>query len=296
MSSSVLAIVQIARAWRAGPWALLVVVGLSLTVGACAAKRSTVDVAEVPSAAILAIGPMEADRARIQAHLSRVERELRTADVSHLRQDQVADRSKAMNALHDYWVAGVFPQNRSGVRRNPVFIDEAGRACAVAHLMKITGHDAMAHRIADGQNRAYAQTIADPALDGWLDQYGLSIDDAAKIQPSYCPCPAKRAEVCGSNGFTYVNRCTAEECAGVTVVADGACGADDAGSEDLGDAGSDDNFGSGRPANGNGGCAISRGHQAIEHAWIALAVAALMMLRRRALRAKLRDSRAGWTA
>jgi hypothetical protein len=49
------------------------------------------------------IGPIEADRSRVQTHLSRVERELRGADVAHLRDEQISARSKALDVLHDYW-------------------------------------------------------------------------------------------------------------------------------------------------------------------------------------------------
>jgi hypothetical protein len=303
MLSSVFAAYQVSDAMRHRAWLRLSLVALVLLGNGCGTKqRSGSDGASAaPGDAAHVIGPIEADRARVQAHLSRVERELRDADVKRLPDEQVTARTSALDALHDYWVAGVFPQNRSGVERNPVFIDEAGRACAVAHLMRVTGHDSMARRIADGQNREYVHTIDDAALDGWLGQYGFTVDDAADIQPTYCPCDTERQRVCGANGATYQNRCTAEKCAGVRVVAEGPCGTGGAGGDELGDAGIEhggfdaprDHVVGESHGGESAGCRVSSDHQALDWGWVAMTITGLILYRRGSRSARTPATRIG---
>jgi len=190
---------------------------------------------------------VEADRARIRAHLSGVEAELRGADVSHLSDEQRAARAAALDLLGEYWRAGVFPRNEEVPGRNPVFIDDEGRACAVGHLLVETGHADVARRIAGEQNLERVPTIDDRALGPWLETYGLTVEEATRIQPSYCFCGFEEAPVCGADGVTYENACTATECRGVDVAADGECSPGD---EIVRDCACDG------PEEESGGCAV----------------------------------------
>lgn len=81
-----------------------------------------------------------ADRLRIQAHLQRVETELRARDVSHLAPAPRAARLHALDVLHEYRLTGRFPRNRGEAPdRIPIFIDADGRTCAVAELIFQSG-------------------------------------------------------------------------------------------------------------------------------------------------------------
>jgi hypothetical protein len=75
----------------------------------------------------------------------------------------------------------------------PVFIDEHGTRCAMAHLIEEGGGADLAHAIARGENLAFVpQLAADaryrPELVAWLDRNGLTAAEAARIQPAYNGC------------------------------------------------------------------------------------------------------------
>lgn len=126
--------------------------------------------------------------ARIQRHLATVEAELRTAEVD-LSLGQHAGRAVAIERLHRYRVAGVFPHNHHLAVRAPYFIDDHGTRCAMAHLIEEGGGAALVAAVHQTRNNAYVRELADePALIAWLDRNGLTVAEAARIQPSYDPC------------------------------------------------------------------------------------------------------------
>jgi hypothetical protein len=129
----------------------------------------------------------EGERARIQAHLQRVERELRSGDVSHLSASQRAARARNLSALRDYRQGGVFPHNHDfSNRRMPYFIDRHGTRCAMAHLIESSGAGDLVRRVAASSNNARIRELAgDPQLLAWLEREGLTVEEAARIQPGY---------------------------------------------------------------------------------------------------------------
>lgn len=128
---------------------------------------------------------------RIRAHLTRVEAELRSADVSHLNPAQRAMRSWNLATLARYRDAGNFPHNHQARdRRVPVFVDEHGTLCAVGYLIARSGRMDLVRRIASSRNYATVPELADDAeLAAWLRGAGLSVAEAARIQPTYGPAP-----------------------------------------------------------------------------------------------------------
>lgn len=176
------------------------------------------------SATVSPIGQIQADRARIQRHLAKVEAELRAAPTDHLTASQAAERVRNLDRLHDYWVAGQFPHNDDFTgQRVPYFIDDDGRACAVGHLVIESGAAELAARIHDAENNALLGDMRSDGLLDWVKASGLSAQECAKIQPAYCDCPQDEAPVCGSDGVTYLNECYATTCAGVEVAHEGVC-------------------------------------------------------------------------
>ncbi|HTJ84696.1 MAG TPA: hypothetical protein VL400_23415 [Polyangiaceae bacterium] len=68
----------------------------------------------------------------------------------------------------------------------PVFVDEDGTRCAMAHLIEPTAPDLVQH-IAGARNFERVRTLADiPELARWLEDNGLTLEEAMAIQPSYC--------------------------------------------------------------------------------------------------------------
>jgi len=128
-----------------------------------------------------------AETARIRRHLATVESELRAKDVSALTPAQRQARARNLDVLHAYWVRGVFPVNTDYPgRRVPYFVDRYGTLCAMAYLIEQSGGGDIVHRIATTANNAYVRDLKDDAeLGVWLRDNGLTVAEAARIQPSY---------------------------------------------------------------------------------------------------------------
>ena len=124
---------------------------------------------------------------RLERHFATVLRELRQADVSGLTSAQSIARSMLIERLEDYAAARRFPHNHV-VRGKyvPVFRDEHGTLCAMGFLIASTGHGDLVDDVARTANLARISELArDTRLTAWLDSTGLTIAEAARIQPSY---------------------------------------------------------------------------------------------------------------
>jgi hypothetical protein len=139
-----------------------------------------------------------AEQTRVRAHILRAETAARAADAPR---DPVAAlvRELLLEALREYREDGAFPHNHSRPELGPVFVDEHGTRCAVGHLLALTGEHALVDRIASARNLATVHELADePALLDWLSAAGLSLEEAALIQPGYSPaCGSAVSCFCG---------------------------------------------------------------------------------------------------
>jgi hypothetical protein len=125
--------------------------------------------------------------ARISRHLLGAEMLLASRDLSLLTPGQRSARRRLIADLRSYRRHGVFPHNhRLPDRRTPVFVDEHGTRCAMAYLIERSGDRALVARIASTRNLARIRELAgDPELVAWLEQNGLTLAEAARIQPDY---------------------------------------------------------------------------------------------------------------
>jgi len=129
---------------------------------------------------------VEREDARVAAGLAGAESELRRRDVSHLPIAVRRVRSFLLDSLRDYRLAGRYPRNHSRREPTPVFIDAHGTRCAMAHLLETMGAYALVARVARDANLARIHDLAsDPELLRWLAAMGLTVDEAARIQPTY---------------------------------------------------------------------------------------------------------------
>lgn len=130
---------------------------------------------------------LRAEVARLRAHFDSVDTELRTRDVSHLSVERRANRTRLIGWLREYRDAGRFPQNdRFPGRTIPFFRDSRGTLCAMAYLVDRSGQGDIVDRIANARNNAYIGELTDDRdLVAWLDESGLSVAEAARIQPQY---------------------------------------------------------------------------------------------------------------
>ena len=135
--------------------------------------------------------PGEAEVARVERHLAGVEVELRARAVDHLSADQRRARAETLDWLAEYRAARVYPHNhvRAG-RRTPVFVDPHGTPCAVGYLLLRSGAADLVEDVVRSDNVVRVPELAgEPRLEAWLGARGLTLDEAAAIQPAYGPNP-----------------------------------------------------------------------------------------------------------
>lgn len=125
--------------------------------------------------------------ARIQAHLAEVEADLRNHPPTDLTEHQQQARAACLDDLSAYWQAGCFPENSVQPGYTPIFVDRHGTHCAVGELMRLSGAEDVAIDIASHTNLAYLPELASrPDVVAWADRMGLTLEECARIQPSYC--------------------------------------------------------------------------------------------------------------
>jgi hypothetical protein len=139
--------------------------------------------------------------ARIQAHLAAVTRTLRATATDHLTEEQHAARLLALDWLDEYRSTGLFPHNHVRPReRVPVFVDPHGTPCAVGYLLLRSGEDEMVEEIVRANNLVRVPELRDDVrFADWLHAHGLTLEEAALIQPGYDwyppPAPAETPPV-----------------------------------------------------------------------------------------------------
>lgn len=142
---------------------------------------------------IATTGCEQADAQRIQQHLLETWSDLSAHPPPGLTAEQLAARRRNLDELHRYALQGVFPVNRDFEERTPYFIDERGTRCAMADLIEISGGGEFVAKVHRERNNAYVRELADdPALHAWLKANGLTLAEAARIQPTYTRCEAWR--------------------------------------------------------------------------------------------------------
>jgi hypothetical protein len=127
---------------------------------------------------------------RIQRHLERVERRL-LARGGPRSPAQALARGEQIARLHEYRVRGVFPHNHDFPGKGvPYFVDRHGTLCAMAYLIDASGGADIVRAVSAARNNATvlelaADPILGPALAEWLDNAGLTVQEAQSIQPWY---------------------------------------------------------------------------------------------------------------
>lgn len=133
----------------------------------------------------------ERERERVRRHIAGAERGARgrrgAVAVVGLDPLRAINRALLLDELALYRRRGRFPINREARAQVPVFVDEFGTRCAVGHLMEVSGHGELVRHIARTRNNARVRELATLAeVRAWLAAAGLSTEEAARIQPTYC--------------------------------------------------------------------------------------------------------------
>jgi hypothetical protein len=138
---------------------------------------------------------MEANRGLGEAReVRRVQHHIAGAEVlaggSRMRRGRVAtlNRRLLLDELQRYRALGRFPKNRDFPGRAvPYFVDADGTHCAVAHLMAVSGHGDLVEHIRRTNNFGKVRELARLAeVRAWVRAAGLTLGEAARIQPQYC--------------------------------------------------------------------------------------------------------------
>jgi hypothetical protein len=125
---------------------------------------------------------------RIQRHFDGALDMLAARDLSTLNADQRANRAHLVRVLAEYRDAGAYPRNYDFPEApTPYFVDrKTGILCAVANLMAATGHRDLVDRVAAADNNVWVAELADNTqFRSWLDEQGITLDEAARIQLPY---------------------------------------------------------------------------------------------------------------
>jgi hypothetical protein len=143
--------------------------------------------------------------ARLRAHFDSVDAELRLPTELLLTPAQRLGRTTLIGWLREYREAGSFPRNdRFPDRAMPFFRDSRGVLCAMAYLIDRSGRRDLVDRVASTRNNVSIPELAgDPELRTWLDSVGLSVAEAARIQPFYGP-PPEEPGVSASYALTSI--------------------------------------------------------------------------------------------
>lgn len=156
----------------------------SLGILAIVVLRTARDIATPPT-----ISSFQATEvARVRAHFDSVLVELSAKRDAQLTPGQRDRRAAILTILRTYTERGEFPKNYDFPGRQvPYFIDrKTGVRCAVAYLLESTGRTDIVHRVAATNNNVRVSQLAnDTAFTAWIDAWGLTLTDAARIQPSY---------------------------------------------------------------------------------------------------------------
>lgn len=161
--------------------------------------------------------PFADEDARIVRHFLEAERHCRANAHDSVGAASLL-RSLLLDELAEYRTDARFPRHHIAGEFTPVFVDAYGTRCAVGHLLEVCGeHDLVGH-VASERNLARVRELASESkLVSWLGAVGITVDEAARIQPSYCTTPA--VEACNDCNWTSSGYDTATAVADAHVVA-----------------------------------------------------------------------------
>jgi hypothetical protein len=104
------------------------------------------------------------------------------------RRQLLESRGAQIARLVAYRNRGQFPLNEGQASHAvPIFVDEHDTACAVGQLMRQSGRDREVSGIRDANNLVYVPDVAEGPLVAWTLKSGITLEEAALIQPSYGP-------------------------------------------------------------------------------------------------------------
>ena len=119
-----------------------------------------------------------------RAHLAAVLSELSARPAGHLDAAQRERRAAVLAALQGYSDRGRFPLNTEKPSfAIPYFIDAYGTRCALAYAVDRAGDGELVTALSRADNHAFVSNLSgNAALNDWLSENGITIEEAAFIQ------------------------------------------------------------------------------------------------------------------
>lgn len=110
-------------------------------------------------------------------------------------------RERSLDALQAYWQEGEFPWNDDQKYDAPIFVDDDGTHCAVAHILRSNGMSDLVKEIRGQNNLGYVADIASMAgVVEAVEKTGLEPEEAAYVQPAYGYCSSFAERFCMGTG------------------------------------------------------------------------------------------------
>ncbi len=130
-------------------------------------------------------GPEDDEHVRMRDHLAHIRDVLSRAPSTS--EGREPTRRALVAHLDSYIARGVTPENTHFGFRTPVFVDDAGRICAVGYLIEQTAGRALVEDIARTHRYAELETIYRDRADvrSWVLASGFTLEELASIQPGY---------------------------------------------------------------------------------------------------------------
>ncbi|MBT8494352.1 MAG: hypothetical protein KJO07_14955 [Deltaproteobacteria bacterium] len=126
------------------------------------------------------------DSERIAVHLEWVESRLRERTPLGLDPQQRQRRARLLAELEDYRRAGRFPTRSDRARgRLPVWVDDQGTHCAVAHLVAASGDQDTVAEVQRKHRFDLVKDMKSMRLGAWAETHGFEVVELAMIQPTY---------------------------------------------------------------------------------------------------------------
>jgi hypothetical protein len=202
------------------PFAATLVVCLALLAGWHAPTGVGVEVSATTADLDAPYPSATEEVARLRDHFRTVIDELESADVRDLTAERRRARAGHIEALRGYAATGVFPHNHDFPgKRVPYFVDEHGTQCAMAFLIARSGGEDLVEAVAASRNNAtIAQLSDEPELITWLDENGLTVHEAARIQPWYGEPPHEEPATSGVSAGHALGSAIATGAGGAAIV------------------------------------------------------------------------------
>ncbi|NVB84792.1 MAG: hypothetical protein HOV81_40860 [Kofleriaceae bacterium] len=122
-----------------------------------------------------------------------LERRIEMPSRAEVRKALAEARAKNLASFHTYMRLGVFPNNTHKGGFANVWRDDSGHFCAAATIMRMSGNDVLATKVADENNGLRLADVTQGEVMSWILTSGFTQEELALIQRPFRPVVDKPA-------------------------------------------------------------------------------------------------------